>query len=119
MNITACRPACRTRVRNAAFCVLRGGAPKLPGDAWSPEAMLTWMYERWMRRHEAATTDARRSILYAERLGFLRVVMRECRSDNEELRFAASQMTCTMSDISSEEESPNNGFSAVDMCSFG
>ena len=87
----------------------------LPGDAWSPEAMLTWMYERCMRRHEAATTDARRT-LYAERLGVLRVVMRECRSDNEELRFAASQMTRTMSDISSDEESPNNGFSAVDMC---
>ena len=87
----------------------------LPGDAWSPEAMLTWMYERCMRRHEAATTDARRT-LYAERLGVLRVVMRECRSDNEELRFAASQMTRTMSDISSDEESPNNGLSAVDMC---
>ena len=28
MNILA-RPACRTRVTNAAFCVLRGGAPKL------------------------------------------------------------------------------------------
>ena len=54
--------------------------------------------------------------LYAERLGVLRVVMRECRSDNEELRFAASQMTRTMSDISSDEESPNNGLSAVDMC---
>ena len=26
-NILACRPACRTRVPNAAFCVLRGGAP--------------------------------------------------------------------------------------------
>ena len=24
----ACRPACRTRMPNAAFCVLRGGAPK-------------------------------------------------------------------------------------------
>ena len=87
----------------------------LPGDAWSPEAMLTWMYERCMPRHEAATTDARRT-LYAERLGVLRVVMRECRSHNEELRFAASQMTRTTSDISSDGESPNNGLSAVDMC---
>ena len=82
----------------------------LPGDAWSPEAMLTWMYERCMRRHEAATTDARRT-LYAERRAVLRAVMRECRSNDPRLRHSASQMTRTMSDISS-----NNGLSTIDMC---
>ena len=87
----------------------------LPGDAWSPEAMLTWMYERCMRRHEAATTDARRT-LYAERLAVLRAVMRECRSNDPGLRHSASQMTRTMNDISSDEESPNNGLSTIDMC---
>ena len=87
----------------------------LPGDAWSPEAMLTWMYERCMRRHEAATTDARRT-LYAERLAVLRAVMRECRSNDPGLRHSASQMTRTMSDISSDEESSNNGLSTIDMC---
>ena len=85
----------------------------LPGDAWSPEAMLTWMYERCMRRHEAATTDARRT-LYAERLAVLRAVMRECRSNDPGLRHSASQMTRTMSDISSDEESPNNGLSTME-----
>jgi hypothetical protein len=66
-------------------------------------------------RHKTATTDAGRT-LYAERLGVLRVVMRECRSNDNELRFAASQMTRSMSDISSDEEFPNNGLFTNDMC---
>ena len=33
-----------------------------PGDNWSPEAMITWMYERCARRHSNATTDQHRTL---------------------------------------------------------
>eukprot|EP00435_Cladocopium_sp_Y103_P069451 s242_g33.t1 len=77
----------------------------VPMDVWSPEAILTWMYERCLRRRDAAETDAKRA-LYEERLAVLREVMQACRSGDPNTRWAASQMTRTMSDFSEDENSP-------------
>ena len=76
-----------------------------PGDAWSPEAMITWMYERCARRHGIAMTDERRQ-LYAGRMAVLRGVMQGCRSTDAELRLEASRMTRSMTDISEDEKQP-------------
>ena len=86
----------------------------LPGEAWSPEAMLTWMHERCMRRHSNAQTDERRR-LYAERMAVLRGVMGQCRAGDEESRLAASAMTREMRDISEDENSPTYDPSVFEM----
>ena len=76
-----------------------------PGDSWSPEAMITWMYERFARRRSNATTDQRMR-LYAERMAVLSEVMQGCRSEDPGGRLAASQMTRRRTNIS-DEESPS------------
>ena len=86
----------------------------LPGEAWSPEAMLTWMYERCMRRQSNAQTDERRE-LYADRMAVLRYVMNQCRSGDAETRLAASGLTREMSDISEDENSPTYDSSVFEM----
>ena len=86
-----------------------------PGDAWSPEAMITWMYERCARRHGIAATDERRQ-LYAERMAVLRGVMQGCRSTDAEVRLEASRMTRSMTDISEDENSPSYRLSTSKFC---
>ena len=86
----------------------------LPGEAWSPEAMLTWMYERCMRRQSNAQTDERRE-LYADRMAVLRYVMNQCRAGDAETRLAASRLTRKMSDISEDENSPTYDSSVFEM----
>ena len=76
-----------------------------PAEAWSPEAMLTWMYDRCLRRLSNCETDARRT-LYQQRLGVLRGVMQACRSGDPESRLSASNMTRNMQDLSEDENSP-------------
>ena len=76
-------------------------------DLPSPEAMLTWMYERCTRRHASAQTDESRT-LYAQRMAVLRTVMHQCRVGDAEMRLAASEMTRQMNDISDDENSPNH-----------
>ena len=86
-----------------------------PGDAWSPQAMITWMYERCARRNGIATTDQRRQ-LYAERMAVLRGVMQGCRSTDPELRLEASRMTRSMTHISEDEESPSYQMTISEFC---
>ena len=85
------------------------------GDAWSPEAMIAWMYERCARRHGIAATDERRQ-LYAERMAVLRGVMQGCRSTDAEVRLEASRMTRSMTDISEDENSPSYRLSTSEFC---
>ena len=83
-----------------------------PNESWSPEAMLTWMYNRCLRRLGTCETEERKA-LYQQRLVVLRQVMQSCRSGGPETRFAASQMTRSMQDLSDDEESPLHQMSYI------
>ena len=83
-----------------------------PNEAWSPEAILTWMYNRCLRRLDACGTEDRR-ILYQQRLGVLHEVMQACRSGNPETRHSASIMTRSMQDLSEDEDSPLHQMSLI------
>eukprot|EP00435_Cladocopium_sp_Y103_P019020 s675_g4.t1 len=88
----------------------------IPNDTWTPEAMLTWMYERRMRRRTGATTEGRRG-LYDERFALLREVMGAYRTGDAATREAAAQMTREMHDFSEDETSPTPGLSSSEMTS--
>ena len=74
--------------------------------------MLTWMYNRCLRRLGTCETEERKA-LYQQRLVVLRQVMQSCRSGGPETRFAASQMTRSMQDLSDDEESPLHQMSYI------
>eukprot|EP00435_Cladocopium_sp_Y103_P014397 s3870_g3.t1 len=86
----------------------------VPNDSWTPEAMLTWMYERCMRRR-ANSTSASRSGLYDERLAVLREVMSAYRHGDAATREAAADMTREMHDLSEDENSPTAQLTLQDM----
>ena len=74
--------------------------------------MITWMYERCVRKHTEATTESRKH-LYAERVD---VLMQGCRSTSAAVRSAAIDMTRSMSDISDDENSSTFGSSVMEIC---
>ena len=83
-----------------------------PSETWSPEAMLTWMYNRCLRRLDGCVGEDRRT-LYQQRLGVLREVMQVCRSSDPEAHYAASVMTRNMQDLSEDERSPLHQMSLI------
>ena len=84
-----------------------------PYTAWSPEAMLTFMYSRCLRRKSTATSLERQ---YEERLQLLCNVMNACTSGDQSVRLSAAVMARNMTDLSSDEESPNYGQSWIQLC---
>ena len=86
-----------------------------PHAAWSPEAMLTFIYSRCLRRRSTAVTLERQQ-LYEERLQLLCNVMNACKSGDQSTRLSAAVMTRNMTDLSSDEESPNYGQSWIQLC---
>jgi hypothetical protein len=86
-----------------------------PDAAWSPEAMLTFIYTRSLRRRSTATTLERQQ-LYEERLQLLCNVMNACKSGDQSVRLSAAVMARNMTDLSSDEESPNYGQSWIQLC---
>ena len=86
-----------------------------PHAAWSPEAMLTFIYSRCLRRRSTAVTLERQQ-LYEERLQLLCNVMNACKSGDQSTRLSAAVMARNMTDLSSDEESPNYGQSWIQLC---
>ena len=86
-----------------------------PHAAWSPEAMLTFIYSRCLRRRSVATTLERQQ-LYEERLQLLCNVMDACRSGDQSVRFSAAVMARNTTDLSSDEDSPNHELSWAGLC---
>ena len=86
-----------------------------PHAAWSPEAMLTFIYSRCLRRRSTAATLERQQ-LYEERLQLLCNVMNACKSRGQSTRLSAAVMARNMTDLSSDEESPNYGQSWIQLC---
>ena len=84
-----------------------------PYTAWSPEAMLTFMYSRCLRRKSTATSLERQ---YEERLQLLCNVMNACKSGDQSTRLSAAVMARNMTDLSSDEESPDYGQSWIQLC---
>lgn len=66
------------------------GLPE-PDAAWSPGAMLAFIYTRCLRRRSTATTLERQQ-LYEERLQMLCNVMNACKSGNQSVRLSAAVM---------------------------
>ena len=85
-----------------------------PSQVWSPEAMLTWVYDRCLRTFSNGEKEERRT-LYQQRLAVLREVMQTCRSSDPDARFAASSMMPSMQDLSQDENSPLNQMSRTEI----
>ena len=86
-----------------------------PHAAWSPEAMLTFIYSRCLRRRSTAVTLERQQ-LYEERLQLLCNVMNACKTGDQSTRLSAAVMARNMTNLSSDEESPNDGQSWIQLC---
>ena len=86
-----------------------------PHAAWSPEAMLTFICSRCLRRRSTAGTLERQQ-LYEERLQLLCNVMNACKSGDQSTRLSAAVMARNMTDLSSDAESPNYGQSWIQLC---
>ena len=80
---------------------------RFQNEARSPEAMPTWMYDRCLRRCSNCTSRER-ATLYQQRMAVLRDVMSACRSGDPELRYAASEMTRRIQDMSDDESSTHS-----------
>ena len=86
-----------------------------PHAAWNPEAMLTFIYSRCLRRRSTAVTLERQQ-LYEERLQLLCSVMNAGKSGGQSTRLSAAVMARNMTDLSSDEESSNYGQSWIQLC---
>ena len=85
----------------------------IPNQVFSPEAMLTWMYTRSLRRQSALEEGTLRWALYAERINVIEQVIRACRNGDEATCQAAAEMTRNMADISEDENSPTQELSVI------
>ena len=76
--------------------------------AFSPEGMISWMFERCNRRYEDATQagDTVRAQAYNQRRALLAVFMNFIGAANDSDRDQATEMLNTIDDISSHENSP-------------
>ena len=76
--------------------------------AFSPEGMISWMFERCNRRYEDATQagNAVRAKAYNQRRALLADFMNFIGAANDSERDAATEMLNTIDDISSHESSP-------------
>ena len=85
-----------------------------PHAAWSPEAMLTFIYSMCLRRRSTAVTLELQQ-LYEERLQLLCNVMNACKSGDQSTGLSAAVMARNMTDLSSDEESPDYGQSWIQL----
>ena len=82
------------------------GLPDFP--AFSPEALISWMFERCYRRREDSISNGNSSkaVAYTQRMTLLVDLFDHVMGSDDTTRQQATDMLNTVSDISSDETSP-------------
>ena len=82
------------------------GLPDFP--AFSPEALISWMFERCYRRREDSLSNENsiRALAYTERMTLLVDLFDHVMGSDDNVRQEAADMFNTMPDLSSDEGSP-------------
>ena len=82
------------------------GLPDFP--AFSPEALISWLFERCYRRREDSISNGNssRALAYTQRMTLLVDLLDHVMGSDDTARQEATDMLNTVSDLSSDEASP-------------